>query len=556
MRHVKLRVMAPYRQGSGDASRFRSELMLGAKLMLAAAYGALIVLLPQNSLMILAAPIAVMLLISLWLLPDRDVFPRTQIESIFSVYLVLMVAWPAYLALNVPGLPWVTPTRATLFLLILLFMYSVATSAALRLHLMAVVRSSKLIWILFCIFEVTQLITIPLSSNIGNSIHKVVNNQIYWTSMLFLGCLLFTRPGRASKVVAYLIFLAVLTSLDGFVEYKLEMPPWANHIPSFLRVDEETLGVALGSQARAADGLYRVRGPFTVSLVFAEYLALCMPFILHYLIAGRTTKVRVVMAFAWLIVTAGILLTNGRLGLIGWFIAHLGYLLFWGLRLWRRNTSSLVAPAVVLGFPALAGIVMVLILTSTTLSNRILGGGPQAASDESRRIQRAMAVPKILHNPIGYGGGQSGNTLGFVSPSGVVTVDMHYITTVLDYGVVGFFAFYGIFVLGAWDAFKDYLATEDHEIELQAPLAVAMIIFLVIRGVLSQETNIPLAFLLVGMILALKSRRQGLANMLPSDAGPQTSGMIGDWSNSSGNSTRLDGDDRHSTGRLIPEVRK
>ncbi|MGI4877962.1 MAG: O-antigen ligase family protein, partial [Janthinobacterium lividum] len=391
-----------------------------------------------------------------------------------------------------------------------LLVYSVATSSALRHHLLVVARSSRATWFMFLTFLAMQFITLPMSNDITFSLNKVINDQIYWTGMTFLGCLLFTRRGQATKTVAWMVGLGMFIALDGFLEFKLQMPPWSNYIPSFLHIDDSLLANVLGSQARSADGLYRVRGPYTTSLLYAEYLALIVPFILHWMLTGRSLWLRVAMFVAWAMVTAAILLTNGRLGLVGWFLAHLGYLLIWGVRRWRTDPSGLMGPSVVLGFPAVAAVLMAVILSSNTLSNRILGGGPQAASDAARRTQREMTYPKVLKNPIGYGASRSGATLMYVAPSGGVTVDNLYISMVLDYGVVGLFSFFAMFVFAAWSGIRLYFNTSDREIELEGPLGVTMIVFVVIRFVLSQDVNITFLFLLLGMVLALKAREDGL----------------------------------------------
>lgn len=503
-------VLPQYSSRSADVTPLRAGLVLLAKVMLGAGYGALIVLLPQTMVFFLALPIVAMLLLTLWMLPDRGVFPLGAIERTFSIYLVLMILWPVYIAFDVPGLPWITPTRLVLFALIFLFVYSVSTSAALRHQLLTIAKSSKSIWICFLIFEVVQVITIPLSRSPATSLNGMLNNQVYLVGMLFIGCLVFTKPGWATWTIGALVATAVIASLIGFVELRLGYPPWANHIPSFMRVDEKTMSTVLGTQARFSDGLYRVRGPFTISLLLAEFLALMIPFVLHWMVTGRSLRLRLLMIAAWPIIIYAIIVSQSRLGLVGAFFGHLAYLLIWGIRRWRQNSSSIVGPAVVLGFPALAAVVVVLILSSGTLTNRVLGGAAASASDNARAIQREMAVPRILANPIGYGVNRGGTTLGYTNPGGYLTIDNHYITTVLEIGIVGFFAFYLMFLIGGWNGVMLFFSTKDRETELEGPLAVTMGMFVVFKSVLSQNDNHPLVFLLLGMILALQARERRL----------------------------------------------
>lgn len=484
--------------------------MLASKLAVAAVYGVLVVILPPTSVLLLGVPIALMLLVTLWMLPDRETFPMRAIEWLFPLFFAFNVLWPVYIAVVLPGLPWLTPTRMLLFVLVFLLLYSVSSSGVLRRHLMTVVRSSPAIWWCFIGWEVTQLITLPLSKEPGRSFKIFVDNQFADTAILFFACLLFTQKGWARRTIVLLISFATLAAIDGFVELKMEHPPWAEHIPSFMRVDEALMASVLGGQARAADGIYRVHGMSSNSLIFAEFLALCTPFILHWIFTARKVLYRFALAFVFILVTACIVVTQSRLGLVGVFISLLVYPALWALRRWRSDRTSIIGPAIVLGYPAIAAMMMLVVFSSNTLTTKMFGGGAQAASDQSRRTQRVMAMPKIVQNPLGYGLGRSGITLGFVSPSGVLTVDNGYISTLLDLGIAGFVALHGMFLFAAWHGARLFLDPRDPESTLGGPLATSLIMFVVIRSVLAQQDNYSLVFMFVGATLALLARSKHL----------------------------------------------
>ena len=512
MFHRPAPILAQYSRGRVDLSLLRRAGVTGAKVLLAAAYGALVVMLPPSAIVWLAMPIVAMLLLTLWMLPDRATFPLVAIERVFLVFLVLSVLWPVYLAVDLPGLPWATPTRMALLALSFLLLYSVSTSSALRNHLLTVARASGGMWTAFLLWEAMQVITLPFSVRLSESLRKLFDNQFQLVGVMFIGMILFSRPGWASRAIKLLIFLAVVASIDGLIELRLGAPPWSNYIPSFLRVDEGLLANVLGSQARTADGLYRVRGPFLNSLLFAEFLALCVPFVVHEMVTARTLWKSFVMFAAFVIIFEAILTTQSRLGLVGVVVTILAYLPLWALRRWRADKSGLLGPSIVLGFPVIAVVMMVAIVSSNTLSVRILGGGAAAASTESRRIQREMAVPRILHNPIGYGLGQCGTVLGFTNPGGYLTIDSGFISTVLDIGVIGFFSFFGLCGLAAYHGARLFLQSTDRELQLGGPLAVTMIVFITIKFVLSQENNHYIVFLLIAMQLAFLARQRKLVD--------------------------------------------
>ena len=499
-------VLPLYTRGPAVPSLTRRIVVLLAQLLVAAGYGFAAVGLPPNMLFLLILPVVVCLLVALWLMPDRGVFPLKAVERSYYVLLVLMVVWPTYIAVVLPGLPWLTPTRVALFVVTLFFLYSVSTSGLLRRHLSAVARSSPLLWTAFLMWQAMMFVTLPFSHAIAQSAKILVDDQLRLTEIFFVGCLLFTKRGAATRTIATLLVLAVLCTIEGFVELKLQYPPWANHIPSFMRIDDATLANILGSQARSADGIYRVRGPFTTSLPFAEFLAMTTPFILHWLLTGRSAALKLTMAVTLVAVLAGIVITQSRLGLVGTIVAIGVYVPMWAYRQWRADRTSIIGPSILIGAPLVALALIGVVFSSHTLKMRVLGSGAQAASTEARNEQRHLAVPKILKNPIGHGLGQSGSVLNYISPSGIATVDDHYLTTLLDLGLVGALGFYGMFLVAAWLGLRAYLTTSDRETELAGPLAAMCMIFLVVKSVLSEETNHSLVLLLLGMLMALRAR--------------------------------------------------
>lgn len=515
-------VLPLYTRGPVAPSLGRRIAVLLAQLAAAAVYGAAVIALPPNLWFILILPVVVCLLVALWLMPDRGVFPRKAIERSYLPYLVLTIVWPTYIAVVLPGLPWLTPTRIALFVVTLFFLYSVSTSALLRHHLAVVARSSPLLWAAFLLWQGSMFVSLPFSHAIGQSAKMLVDNQLRLTEIFFVGCLLFTRRGAATRTIALVLVLAVLCALEGFVELRLQYPPWANHIPSFMRIDDAALANILGSQSRSADGIYRVRGPFTTSLPFAEFLAITTPFILHWMLTGRSLALRAVMAVTLGVVLAGILITQSRLGLVGTMVAMVTYVPMWAYRRWRADRTSLVGPSILIGAPVVALALIGVVFSSHTLTMRVLGSGAQAASTAARNEQRHLAVPKVVANPIGHGLGQSGTVLNFISPAGITTVDDHYVTTLLDLGVVGTLGFYGMFLVAAWLGLRAYLTTTDRETELAGPLAAMCMIFLVVKSVLSEEVNHSLVLLLVGMLMALRARDLRLDTLdRPPAAAPQ-----------------------------------
>src|ERR1700748_1026945 len=60
-----------------------------------------------------AAPPAILMLLVIWALPDLDWAPTRQLEWAFYATFIALIVWPNYLAIALPGLPWITLVRLT-----------------------------------------------------------------------------------------------------------------------------------------------------------------------------------------------------------------------------------------------------------------------------------------------------------------------------------------------------------------------------------------------------------------------------------------------------------
>ena len=136
----------------------------------------------------------------------------------------------------------------------------------------------------------------------------------------------------------------------------------------------------------------------------------------------------------------------------------------------------------------------------------VWGGGEQQASNDSRKEQWAAMWPKLYAWPIGHGPGQSGEALGYANSDGIITVDSYYITVLMEYGVIGFFVFYGFLVAGMYQGYKYASVSRDKDYRLLMPASIMIGMFVVVKGVLSQEDSHAMIFMVLGMVTALVHR--------------------------------------------------
>jgi len=462
-------------------------------------------------------PLALLGLLVVWALPDNHHPPVRPLEWLFFAFFASLALWPDYLAVSLPGLPWITMLRLTGFPMAFTLLLCASTSKDFRRELGRAIAAAPVFVFLVGGFVLIQLASIALSADKGFSIQKFIIAQTNWTAVFFIALYLFRKPGRLQNWAVTLWAMAIVVSLLAVWEFRLGHVPWAGHIPSFLKIEDPSVAKTLAGQMRAYTNRYRAQATFGTSLGLAEYLAFAMPFILELIFGRQPQWLRVAAAASLPLLLLAVVLTNARLGLIGCLMSFFLYGLVFALRRWRYNKSSLLGPAVALGYPALCCAAMGATLLIPRLHVMILGGGAQKASTTARFEQYSLGIPKILHNPFGYGIGMAAQTLDY-HPFGQLTIDTYYISIALEYGVLGFIWYYGMVALAIFTASEKALRLSPDggkDEQFLAPLAIALINFLVIKSVFSQQDNHPIVYMMMGAVVALSSRLAPVGKRAP-----------------------------------------
>ena len=469
-------------------------------------YGAAFGIFGPTSLIALAVPIVLLTLLVIWALPDLESPPLNALGVLLYASLVAQYVWPNYLAISLPGLPWITVDRLIGYPLFLLALTCLSTSVDFRKTLRDLVVTSPRLASLVAGFLLLQVLSVALSHDKSASINKALVNVVEFPRLL-IGAYLFVRPGQIRKLFSTFWIVAIFIGLLGIWQYRLHHVPWAGHIPSFLRINDPSVQEALGGTGRAYTNIYRVNSTFVTSLGLSEYLALVFPFVIYTLVNPGPPLVRSAALLSLPFLVYVVVLTGSRLGVVGCLLSTCLYPAFVGLQRWRREKSSLLAPAVSLAYPILFVAVVCSTFFVGRLKTHIWGGGAQKASSQARIDQLHMGIPLILHNPLGYGIGRGAETLGY-APFGFLTIDSYYLLIALEYGVIGFAVFYGMIVFGIVKA--ALLAVDpvyiDEDQGLAVPICVALISFIIIKGVFAQADNVGLMYLMLMALMALAYR--------------------------------------------------
>jgi O-antigen ligase len=158
----------------------------------------------------------------------------------------------------------------------------------------------------------------------------------------------------------------------------------------------------------------------------------------------------------------------------------------------------------VLGYPAMLLVLLIASFFVTRIRNAVWGSGAYQASNEAREQQFSQGFELIARHPWGHGIGRAAETLGFTNLDGVITIDSYFLSVALEMGVIGFICYYGAFLAVLWSGSRELIKAGDREdTSWLAPTLLALGNFVVIKSILSQQENHPLAFLYLGMALAL-----------------------------------------------------
>ena len=497
---TKPQLFASYSR-SGFWSR-HSKLLLILLIASSAIYGFLFALGTTYVLMQLLIPLVAAAAMTIALLPESG---RTHLklqEGLVFAFVVLLLCWPDYIAIALPGMPWITVVRLTTVPLALVFLLNISQSADFRSQLKAVIGVAPSVTICLLLVTLLAAVSIAFSVQTSYSMNKWIVLLLSGTLIFFVSAFVFSRPGRAIKLAWTLWGVTLLICLIALRERQHEVIPWAGHIPSFLKIDPLTSQQIFTSKARAATGVYRVQSKFTTPLSLAEFLAMSWPFLLHFAITGTRWTVRIAAVATLALMTFVIVLTDARLGFVGLFVTLLLYLLAWGTLRWKRDRKSVFGPAIVLGYPVLALCFVAGTFMIGRLRALVWGTGAQQASTDGRADQLASGIPMVLSHPWGYGIGRAAETLGYRDDD-LVTIDSYYLSIALELGIVGFILYYATFLLGIWQGAKASLVQDDENGAWIVPIAIALVNFVVIKSVLSQQENHPFAFLLLGAAVGM-----------------------------------------------------
>ncbi len=330
---------------------------LAGTAVLGLALGASLPFLLEQSLEIYAVVLTLTIVAGILAMPRRLHLDDTLCWRLFLVAVSLYSIYPAYISLQISGLPWISPTRMVLAALLLVWLHAVRTSPDMWERLVGHVRANRVFFVLFrrlhrkpdpCIANITE----P-----GQALQKFLLFQLYWTFPFMIVLSLVRNESRLRLLGVLFIVFALIQCLVGFLEARQERLLWLDYLPPGFGADSEVLSRIIQGTFRAEG--YRVQGSFTVSLVYAEFLVIILPFALFAFLDGRSLVMRGFGLLTAILILPAQFLSGSRLGMVGTITVFLALIVFHVFRIWRADRRSMVGPFLLLllpfGFMAFCG---------------------------------------------------------------------------------------------------------------------------------------------------------------------------------------------------------
>ncbi len=490
----------PQRAGWVIAAR---RLTLLVFLVFAAAfYGIAAAILPPSLLGMMAAPLGLVALAVIWALPEARRAPTEALTRLFSIFLGALLLWPNYIAVSVAGLPWISVRRVVAAAIFLLLLICLSISRQYRAETKEILKASRPASTLFLAFLVAQVLASILSVSPFSDLPRLLASTYTVTPMFFVALWVLGTGKRSIDwwMNWLLVYVSVLMVI-GVFEYRAQHVLWAYSIPSWLHVDDDILKQVLTPNFRDT---YRVVTTFTVSLVWGELVALMMPLALHRIVNAKGVGGLAAWILFDLALWVSAVLSGARLAVVGGITAHVVYLLLWALRRWRTDRGGLIGLSATMIYPAFMVVFIGAIAFVPAVHNRVLGGGATQLSNQGRQEQWALGIPAIAKRPLlGYGPGEGAGAVGWRTQGGFLSIDSGYLSTAADYGVIGFFTFFGGVVALVLMLSYQGIFSRVSGYPPELAFAAVYVTFLTSRSVLSQGDNESLYWMLFGIGVAL-----------------------------------------------------
>lgn len=448
--------------------------------------------------------LGVIIVVGIFSMPRKKAFDDRVCWGLYLTFLSLYSLYPHYISLRISGLPWLSPVRIALAMLFFVWLYAYRQSSEIESTLRRHIRENRMFFVFFGIFIAAQVLSLPTSRLLSQSLTKFLLFQFTWTFPFLATISLITTEQRLRLVAGLFVVFAAIQCGMGFVEARFERLLWLDFLPPGFGADSEVLQRIIQGQFRV-DG-YRVQGSFSVSLVYAEFLVMMLPFAIFAFIGARSRFVRFAALATAIAILPAQFLSGSRLGTVGTIVVLLLFLIVHVMRVRKADKRSMLGPFLMLMLPFALAAFAAAYVASPRLQSMTIGGGQHQASTDGRLEQLARAIPRIAERPLfGHGVGIGAETLGFQNLAGVLTIDSYALNLLLEVGLVGTAGFLGMIAWTIIAGIRTSLRDDERPNYIGGAVALSLAAFVTTKLVLSQVDTQMLAFATMALGLVIRT---------------------------------------------------
>lgn len=488
-------------------SSFQGSFLLMGMLLIGAAFLCLIaglmaaVLSPGALVRLLALPMGVMALIGMWVMPKRKTAPDALLNGLLLLLVLFINLWPAYIVYRFGGLPSVNPTKLAWLSLLMVGGFCILSC---RDPMERLVRRCKAHP--FMVFSVLFLFAWRvLSSAMGEQPISQVLSLAVEVITCYIAFFVFLAILRDEKDVYRLLGLLILVAIVQALLASYEAAVKHTLFDRFIVLSAEDSATMLDTvREKFRDGHYRAQGTFEHPMVLAEFMAMMAPLAVAVFLSNPTRLLRWASAAFIPLAFIVILSSRSRVGVVVLVAAVLlaGALLLLprGRNLGQEKANlSLLMAILLLPVFLIVGYFALHEVTALVVG-RSQG---EMSSTMSRVMMLERGMPLIAANPfMGFGNGIGVVKLGFFD--GVrYNIDNYWLGIALDSGIPGLLAFLSIFGSGVLLGLKMYKQRADGAGMAAGFMAIAILILLGCKTVLSIFSGLTLGYLLLAAIVVL-----------------------------------------------------
>lgn len=408
--------------------------------------------------------------------------------------LAISVAWPTYIALQLPGAPRLDPRRLVALGTLLALIYLFVGRATIRARAANLPVAARLALILLVLMTVQRLASVVWSTPAG-----AAAAAFFWEfagySAVFLFALLVLDSTSSRQALSQAMFVtALLCALLAVLEFVFKRNLLTDLLLRFGN-DPEVM-VAMGL-SRIRDGLLRAQGPFEHPLLLAEFGSAVFCLALARILFARQAGGQ--SALAWIGLVASLLcmvLSFSRSALACAGLGGLWLGLVWLMRS-RRGTARLPGVKVAVMMIALVlAVGMAWSVGQTYVSGQTK---EQSESSTARAYMLERGIAALEVQPLkGFGIGAAGELAGVHGRARVLTLDNYLLTVALESGLPYAFTLVTLWLTAVWAASRRALSGGS-EVAFLAGAAALLLAMLTMRTVLAINYNLPLVYLVAGL---------------------------------------------------------